>query len=128
MSWTHAALLALLTLLLALSLSPEVNTAAVPDRSAMDPEGPSKRIFMREADASDFFGRRSRRAEMSPDEIAAEQRQVRAADQRKREFHEETFDSDAGEENDEQDDWTGGRAEQWRAVHYEPGRGNNATA
>ncbi|KAM3870533.1 putative cartilage matrix-associated protein [Diretmus argenteus] len=111
MSWKHAALLAAL---LALSLSPEVNTAAVPDRSAMDPEGPSKRIFMREADASDFFGRRSRRAEMTPDEIAAAQRYFQA--ERQREYTEEKYDSIMERY---EDDWIRERAEQWRRVRYD---------
>ncbi|TKS73642.1 putative cartilage matrix-associated protein [Collichthys lucidus] len=105
MSWTYATLLALLAVLLALSLSPEADSAAVPSSTgtAKDPQGPLKRIFMKEADASNFFRRRSRRGVKSQDEINAEQRQVLAADERRREFHEEKrneFESYAEEEHD----------------------------
>ncbi|KAM9855031.1 putative cartilage matrix-associated protein [Aulostomus maculatus] len=124
MSWTYASLLALLGVLLALSLSPEADSAAVPSStgSAKDPKGPMKRIFMKEADASNFFRRRSRRAVKSQDEINAEHRQVLAADERKREFHEEKrneFESYAEEENDEQDERTRESTEQWREFHYD---------
>ncbi|KAF0040674.1 hypothetical protein F2P81_006572 [Scophthalmus maximus] len=105
MSCTNATLLALLTVLLALSWSPEVDSAAVSSSSgsAKDPQGPLKRIFVKEADASSFFRRRSRRGIKSQDEINAEQRLVLAADERKREFHEEKrneFESYAEEDHD----------------------------
>ncbi|XP_069019392.1 unique cartilage matrix-associated protein [Embiotoca jacksoni] len=124
MSWTYATLLALLTVLLALSLSPEAKSAAVPSSTGRvkDPQGPQKRIFMKEADALNFFRRRSRRATKSQDEINAEQKQVLAADERRREFHEEKrneFESYAEEENDEQDERTRKSTEQWREFHYD---------
>ncbi|XP_029910182.1 putative cartilage matrix-associated protein [Myripristis murdjan] len=124
MSWTHAALLVLLTVLLALSLSQEADAAAVPDGkdSVKDPRGTLRRIFMQEADASNFFRRRSRRGVKSQDELDAEQRQVRAADERKREFHEEKrneFESYAEEEHDEQNERTRESTEQWREFHYD---------
>ncbi|KAM6960664.1 putative cartilage matrix-associated protein [Aplochiton taeniatus] len=126
MSWTHAALLAILTGLLTLSLSQEADSANVPvekaSPKALHPTGPLKRIFMKEADASNFFRRRSRRAAKSQDEIDAEQKQVLAADQRKREFHEEQrnkFESFAEEEHDEQDERTRESTEQWREFHYD---------
>ncbi|KAM7396947.1 hypothetical protein PAMP_019950 [Pampus punctatissimus] len=134
MSWTYTTLLALLIVLLALSLSPEADSAAVPSSigSAKDPQaelpppactaGPLKRIFMKEADASNFFRRRSRRGVKSQDEINAEQRQVLAADERKREFHEEKrneFENYAEEEHDEQDERTRESTEQWREFHYD---------
>ncbi|KAM4573537.1 putative cartilage matrix-associated protein [Odontesthes bonariensis] len=122
MSWTYAALLALLTVLFALSLSPEADSAAVPSSSAKAPQGPLRRIFMKEADASNFFRRRSRRAVKSQDELNAEQRQVLAADKRKREFHEEKrneFESYAEEDSDEQDERTRESTEQWREFHYD---------
>ncbi|XP_018540029.1 unique cartilage matrix-associated protein isoform X3 [Lates calcarifer] len=125
MSCTYATLLALLTVLFALSLSPEADSAAVPSStgSAKDPQaGPLKRIFMKEADASNFFRRRSRRGVKSQDEINAEQRLVLAADERKREFHEEKrneFESHAEEEHDEQDERTRESTEQWREFHYD---------
>lgn len=120
MSWTS--LLALLTVLCALSLSPEADSAAVPSSSSKDQKGPLKKIFIKEADASNFFRRRSRRGAKSQDEINAEQRQVLAADERRREFHEEKrneFENYAEEENDEQDERSRENTEQWREFHYD---------
>ncbi|KAJ0029418.1 hypothetical protein NQD34_004415 [Periophthalmus magnuspinnatus] len=123
MSWTYASLLALLTLICALSLSPEADSAAVPsDNNAKDAKGPLKKIFLKEADASNFFKRRSRRASKSQDEINAEQRQVLAADERRREFHEEKrneYENYAEEQSDEQDERTRESTEQWREFHYD---------
>ncbi|KAM4618208.1 putative cartilage matrix-associated protein [Polymixia lowei] len=126
MSWTRAVLLALLAVLLALSLSQEADTAAVADvkdsTKDTDPRGPLRRIFMQETDASNFFRRRSRRGVKSQDEIDAEQRQILAADKRKREYHEEKrneFESYAEEEHDEQDERTRESTEQWREFHYD---------
>ncbi|XP_044213126.1 unique cartilage matrix-associated protein [Thunnus albacares] len=124
MSWTYTTLLALLTVLLALSLSPEADSAAVSSStgSGKDPQGPLKKIFMKEADASNFFQQRSRRGVKSQDEIDAEQRQVLAADERKREFHEKRrneFENYAEEESDEQDERTRESSEQWREFHYD---------
>ncbi|XP_045894407.1 unique cartilage matrix-associated protein [Micropterus dolomieu] len=124
MSWTNATLLALLAVLHALSLSPEADSAAVPSStgSSRDPQGLLKKIFMNEADASNFFRRRSRRGVKSQDEITAEQRQILAADERKREFHEEKrneFESYAEEEHDEQNERTRESTEQWREFHYD---------
>ncbi|CAK6961644.1 unique cartilage matrix-associated protein [Scomber scombrus] len=124
MSWTYTTLLALLIVLLALSLSSEADSAAVSSGtgSAKDPQGPLKKIFMKEADASNFFRQRSRRGVKSQDEINAEHKQVLAADERRREFHEEKrneFESYAEEENDEQDEKTRASTEQWREFHYD---------
>ncbi|XP_026167385.1 putative cartilage matrix-associated protein isoform X2 [Mastacembelus armatus] len=123
MSWTHATLLALLAVLLALLLSPEADSTAVHSTgSAKHPQGSLKRIFMKEADASNFFRKRSRRGVKSQDEINIEQRQVLAADERKREFHEEKrneFESSAEEDHDEQNERTRESTEQWREFHYD---------
>ncbi|XP_005929115.2 putative cartilage matrix-associated protein [Astatotilapia calliptera] len=124
MSWTYATLLALLTVLFALSWSPEASSAAVPGStgSTKDPQGPLKRVFMKQADASNFFRRRSRRGVKSQDELDAEQRQILAADERKREFHEEKrneFESYAEEEHDEQNERSRESTEQWREFHYD---------
>ncbi|XP_005728160.1 putative cartilage matrix-associated protein [Pundamilia nyererei] len=124
MSWTYATLLALLTVLFALSWSPEASSAAVPGStgSTKDPQGPLKRVFMKQADASNFFRRRNRRGVKSQDELDAEQRQILAADERKREFHEEKrneFESYAEEEHDEQNERSRESTEQWREFHYD---------
>uniref|UniRef100_A0A8C5NBB4 Unique cartilage matrix-associated protein n=1 Tax=Gouania willdenowi TaxID=441366 RepID=A0A8C5NBB4_GOUWI len=53
---------------------------------------------------------------------SAEQRQVLAADERMREFHEEKrneFESFAEEEHDEQDERSRESGEQWREFHYD---------
>ncbi|CAI5665230.1 putative cartilage matrix-associated protein [Oreochromis niloticus] len=124
MSWSYATLLALLTVFFALSWSPEASSAAVPGStgSTKDPQGSLKRVFMKQADASNFFRRRSRRGVKSQDELDAEQRQILAADERKREFHEEKrneFESYAEEEHDEQDERSRESTEQWREFHYD---------
>ncbi|XP_037539554.1 unique cartilage matrix-associated protein [Nematolebias whitei] len=124
MSWTYAALLALLTVLLALNWSPEAESAAVHSStgSATSPRaGSLRRIFMKESEASNFF-RRSRRAAKSQDEINAEQRQVLAADERRREFHEKKrneFESHSEEDSDEQNERSRESSEQWREFHYD---------
>uniref|UniRef100_A0A3B4VKZ5 Unique cartilage matrix-associated protein n=1 Tax=Seriola dumerili TaxID=41447 RepID=A0A3B4VKZ5_SERDU len=119
MSWTYATLLPLLTVLLALSrelMQKNVGFGFLFFASHLH------RIFMKEADASNFFRRRSRRGVKSQDEINAEQRLVLAADERKREFHEEKrneFESYAEEEHDEQNERTRESTEQWREFHYD---------
>ncbi|XP_042351450.1 unique cartilage matrix-associated protein [Plectropomus leopardus] len=124
MSWTYATILALLSVLLALSLSPEADSAAVPSSSgrAKNPQGPQRKIFLKEADALNFFRRRNRRGAKSQDEINVEQRLTLAADERKREFHEEKrneFESYAEEEHDEQNERSRESTEQWREFHYD---------
>ncbi|KAK7879152.1 hypothetical protein WMY93_034066 [Mugilogobius chulae] len=123
MSWTSASVLALLALLSALTLCPEADSAAVPsDNTAQEGKGPVQRVFLKDSDASHFFRRRSRRAAKSPDEINAEQRQVLAADERRREFHEEKrneYENHAEEQSDEQDERTRESTEQWREFHYD---------
>ncbi|XP_003967701.2 unique cartilage matrix-associated protein [Takifugu rubripes] len=125
MARTYATLLALLAVYITLFSSPEgTHSAAVPQSTGgqRDPSGPLKMIFMKESEASTFFRRRSRRGLKSQDEINAEQRQVLAADERRREFHEEKrkkFESHAEEEHDEQDERTSESTEQWREFHYD---------
>ncbi|KAG7281040.1 hypothetical protein CRUP_016672 [Coryphaenoides rupestris] len=83
---------------------------------------PLRTIFMQGADASHFFRRRSRRAVKSQAETDAEQRQVLAADERRREFHEAKraqFESHAEEEGDEQDERSQESTEQWREFHHD---------
>ncbi|XP_034031494.1 unique cartilage matrix-associated protein-like [Thalassophryne amazonica] len=107
MSWLCATtLLGLAAVLLALSLSSGADCALLLS-TAKDPRGPIRRIFMREADALNFFRQRSRRGVKSQDEINAEHRQILAADERRREFHEEKrneFESYAEEDHDEQNE------------------------
>uniref|UniRef100_A0A3Q3T1N5 Unique cartilage matrix-associated protein n=1 Tax=Mastacembelus armatus TaxID=205130 RepID=A0A3Q3T1N5_9TELE len=125
MSWTHATLLALLAVLLALLCechAGESGTEVFVFVSHLHADCSLKRIFMKEADASNFFRKRSRRGVKSQDEINIEQRQVLAADERKREFHEEKrneFESSAEEDHDEQNERTRESTEQWREFHYD---------
>ncbi|XP_012697934.1 unique cartilage matrix-associated protein [Clupea harengus] len=126
MSWTHPALLALLAILIALTLSNEADSASVsddkPDSKAASPQGAMKKIFMPEADAFNFFRRRTRRGVKSQDELDVEQRQVLAADERKREYHENQrskFENYAEEEGDEQDERSREGGEQWREFSYD---------
>ncbi|KAI7812209.1 unique cartilage matrix-associated protein [Triplophysa rosa] len=125
MFWTQPVLLTCLVVAFTITLFEGTDSAAVSDKKdvkASDPQGALRKIFMPEADASNFFKRRSRRATKSQDEINAEQRQRLAADLRMRQFHEEqrnTFENYAEEENDEQDERTSESTEQWREFHYD---------
>ncbi|CAL8291621.1 unnamed protein product [Boreogadus saida] len=126
MSWTHAYLFGVLAVLLALTLWQEAEAAAVsgPRDSAAPGDRPAalRRVFMQGADASHFLRRRSRRAVKSQVETDAEQRQVLAADERRRQFHEAKrarLESHAEEEGDEQDEKSRESTEQWREFHYD---------
>ncbi|XP_073687931.1 unique cartilage matrix-associated protein [Garra rufa] len=122
MSWTRPLLLTCLVVLSAITLFHGADSAVVSDKKAADPQGALRKIFMPEADASSFFKRRGRRAVKTQDEINAEQRQRLAADERRREYHEEqrnAFESYAEEEHDEQDERTREKTEQWREFHYD---------
>uniref|UniRef100_A0A8C2PLF6 Unique cartilage matrix-associated protein n=1 Tax=Cyprinus carpio TaxID=7962 RepID=A0A8C2PLF6_CYPCA len=117
--------LLLFTCLLVLSvitLLHGADSTALSDKKAASPQGALRKIFMPEADASSFFKRRGKRAVKTQDEINAEQRQRLAADERRRKYHEEQrneFESFAEEENDEQDERTREKTEQWREFHYD---------
>uniref|UniRef100_I3JPM7 Unique cartilage matrix-associated protein n=1 Tax=Oreochromis niloticus TaxID=8128 RepID=I3JPM7_ORENI len=121
MSWSYATLLALLTVFFALSCECDPGVRFFTKKIVLL-VGSLKRVFMKQADASNFFRRRSRRGVKSQDELDAEQRQILAADERKREFHEEKrneFESYAEEEHDEQDERSRESTEQWREFHYD---------
>ncbi|XP_045075628.1 unique cartilage matrix-associated protein-like, partial [Coregonus clupeaformis] len=68
MSWTHLVFLSLLATLLILTLFTGVESASVRDEKdgrdgkAAEPEGSARRVFMPEADATNFFKKRSRRS------------------------------------------------------------------
>ncbi|XP_026057606.1 unique cartilage matrix-associated protein [Carassius auratus] len=137
MSWTRPLLLTCLVVLSVITLFHGADSAAVSDKKAANPEvlksssaslmlffteGALSNVFMQEADASSFFKRRGKRAVKTQDEINAEQRQRLAADERRREYHEgqrNKFESYAEEENDEQDERTREKTEQWREFHYD---------
>ncbi|XP_056596379.1 unique cartilage matrix-associated protein [Triplophysa dalaica] len=125
MFWTQTVLLTCLVVAFTVTLFEGTDSAVVSDKKdvkASDPQGALQKIFMPEADASNFFKRRSRRATKSQDEIDAEQRQRLAADQRMRQYHEEQrnkFENYAEEENDEQEERTRQSTEQWREFHYD---------
>uniref|UniRef100_A0A665VZ82 Unique cartilage matrix-associated protein n=1 Tax=Echeneis naucrates TaxID=173247 RepID=A0A665VZ82_ECHNA len=115
MSWTYLHLICCSSSVFPPAM---LRTETSPASIAVPPRG----IFMKEADASHFFRRRTRRGVKSQDEISAEQRLVLAADERKREFHEEKrneFESYAEEEHDEQNERTRESTEQWREFHYD---------
>ncbi|XP_057691636.1 unique cartilage matrix-associated protein isoform X2 [Corythoichthys intestinalis] len=93
MSWNCGTFLVLLTALVVISLSPEADCAAVPNNSQTAAKEPQ-----------------------------AEQRQVLAADERRREFHEEKrneFESYVEEVDDEQNERSRESTEQWREFHYD---------
>ncbi|XP_056307725.1 unique cartilage matrix-associated protein [Danio aesculapii] len=122
MSWTQPALLTCLLVLFAITLFEGADGAVSDKKDAVNPQGALRKIFMPEADAASFFKRRGRRAVKTQDEINAEQRQRLAADERRREYHEEQrnkYENYAEEENDEQDERTREKTEQWREFHYD---------
>ncbi|KAF7661693.1 hypothetical protein LDENG_00255990 [Lucifuga dentata] len=74
MSWMHGTLFALLAVLLVLSCeqNPFFICLLLAQPSPAYIVGPLRKIFMKEADASNFFRRRSRRGAKSQDEINGE--------------------------------------------------------
>ncbi|XP_026877264.1 unique cartilage matrix-associated protein [Electrophorus electricus] len=123
MFWMRPVLLNCLAVLFILKLFHKADSTTLSDgKKAAGPQGELKGIFMQERDATNFFRRRNRRAVKSQDEINAELRQRLAADERKREYHEERmnqFETYAEEEHDEQDERTQEKTEQWREFHYD---------
>ncbi|KAJ8384343.1 hypothetical protein AAFF_G00205960 [Aldrovandia affinis] len=126
MTRTRPVLLTLLAALLVLTLKYGAESAAVrddsADKEAGDPQGAARRIFMREADAANFFRRRGRRSVKSQAEIDAEQRQTLLADKRRRDYYEEQrneYENYVEEERDEQNERTREKTEQWREFHYD---------
>ncbi|KAM9403355.1 putative cartilage matrix-associated protein [Salvelinus alpinus] len=125
MSWTHLVFLSLLATLLILTLSPGVRSASVRDGregKAAEPKGSARRVFMPEADAANFFKKRSRRSAKHEAEVLAEQRVRLSADERRREYYDEQrneFENYVEEERDEQDERTREKTEQWREFHYD---------
>ncbi|XP_076847060.1 putative cartilage matrix-associated protein isoform X2 [Brachyhypopomus gauderio] len=83
--------------------------------------GSVKGIFMHEKDATNFFKRHGRRAVKAPEETNAEQSLRLAAEERKREFHEEhgnELESYAEEDHNELEESGHVKSEQWRELHY----------
>ncbi|XP_061815103.1 upper zone of growth plate and cartilage matrix associated a [Nerophis lumbriciformis] len=121
MSWTPR-LLALVFLAALLSVSSLADGAAVRDdsKSADTKEG-ARRVFMPEADADNFFKRRSRRS-VSYYEQLAEQKVQRANTERWREYNEDRrnkYENYAEEDRDEQTERTRETNEQIREYHYD---------
>uniref|UniRef100_A0A8C8ERR3 Unique cartilage matrix-associated protein n=1 Tax=Oncorhynchus tshawytscha TaxID=74940 RepID=A0A8C8ERR3_ONCTS len=124
MSWTHLVFFSLLATLLILTLSPGVRSASVRDGregKAAEHKGSAWRVFMPDADAANFFKKRSRRSGKYEVEVLAEQRLRLSADER-REYYDEQrneFENYVEEERDEQDERTREKTEQWREFHYD---------
>ncbi|XP_028823208.1 unique cartilage matrix-associated protein-like isoform X2 [Denticeps clupeoides] len=127
MSWPQPLVLALLAVLVAVTSLHQADSAAASDDDTVNikmalEEGGLRKIVMHEADASNFFRRRGRRSTKSQDELNAEQRLRLAADQRKRQYHEEQrkdFENFAEEEHDEQDERSRESGEQWTEFHHD---------
>ncbi|CAB1345855.1 unnamed protein product [Coregonus sp. 'balchen'] len=128
MSWTHLVFLSLLATLLILTLFTGVESASVRDEKdgrdgkAAEPKGSARRVFMPEADATNFFKKRSRRSAKHEAEVLAEQRVRLSADERRREYYDEQrneFENYVEEERDEQDERTREKTEQWREFNYD---------
>uniref|UniRef100_A0A8C3ZRH1 Unique cartilage matrix-associated protein n=1 Tax=Denticeps clupeoides TaxID=299321 RepID=A0A8C3ZRH1_9TELE len=126
MSWPQPLVLALLAVLVAVTC--EYVVSGTDQDEAVDEDVDARlfsalhQIVMHEADASNFFRRRGRRSTKSQDELNAEQRLRLAADQRKRQYHEEQrkdFENFAEEEHDEQDERSRESGEQWTEFHHD---------
>ncbi|XP_054609829.1 upper zone of growth plate and cartilage matrix associated a [Dunckerocampus dactyliophorus] len=122
MSWSQVFALSFFATLLILTFSSVGESAAVRDAStAADVKEGARRVFMLEADAANFFKRRSRRS-VSYYEQLAEQRVQRANTERWREHNEERrneYENYAEEDRDEQTERTREKNEQIREYHYD---------
>ncbi|XP_014829180.1 PREDICTED: unique cartilage matrix-associated protein [Poecilia mexicana] len=125
MSWTRAFVLSSLSILLIITFSSVVKSAAVRDDSKpADAQGAARQVFMAESDASNFFSqkRRSRRSPKSYAEVQAEQRMKRAASERRREYNEEQrdeYENYLEEDRDEVNERSRETNEQLREYHYD---------
>ncbi|GCB70136.1 upper zone of growth plate and cartilage matrix associated a [Scyliorhinus torazame] len=123
MKWKQNFLLCSLAAVFILTILEDSEGAAVPvDTKVEKEEGVKKQVFVAETDASNFFKRRTRRSPKSRAEMIAENSQRRAADERRKEYHEEQFyewESYVEEEQDEQYERSRERTESWRQWHYD---------
>ncbi|KAK2883234.1 upper zone of growth plate and cartilage matrix associated a [Channa argus] len=123
MSWTRVFILSFITILLILTFSSLVESAAVQDISKPDdPKGAAQQVFIPESDASNFFRRRSRRSVRYYAERQAEQRLRISASERRREYNEEQrnkYENYVEEDRDEQTERSRETNEQLREFHYD---------
>ncbi|XP_004578525.2 unique cartilage matrix-associated protein [Ochotona princeps] len=110
---------------LLLSALQEGSGASVGRRQAAPEEaqrGVKQKIFMQEADASNFLKKRTKRSSKSREEANAENRQKIRADELRREYYEEQRNESENfveEQNDEQEEQRREAVEQWRQWHYD---------
>ncbi|XP_078090876.1 upper zone of growth plate and cartilage matrix associated a [Mustelus asterias] len=125
MKWKQVLFLSSLAAVFILATLKECEGAAVPvdtDNKAEEQERMKKQVFVSEADASNFFKRRTKRSPKSRAEMMAENRQRLAADERRKEYHEEhlnEWENFVEEEQDEQYERTREKVESWRQWHYD---------
>ncbi|XP_043569196.1 upper zone of growth plate and cartilage matrix associated a [Chiloscyllium plagiosum] len=125
MEWKQFILLSCLGTIFILGILRESESAAVPMDKASKPgnqERMKRQVFVSEQDASNFFKRRAKRSPKSRAEIMAENRQRLAADERRKEYHEEQlneWESFAEEEQDEQYERSHEKIESWRQWYYD---------
>uniref|UniRef100_A0A3P9IRG8 Unique cartilage matrix-associated protein n=1 Tax=Oryzias latipes TaxID=8090 RepID=A0A3P9IRG8_ORYLA len=123
MSWTRVLVLPLVSILLILTLTSAVRSAAVrDDAKPADAKDAARRVFVAESEASNFFKRRSRRSPKYYAELVAEQGMKRAASERRREFNEEQrneYETYAEEDRDEINERSREMNEQLREYHYD---------
>ncbi|KAJ8381543.1 hypothetical protein SKAU_G00023210 [Synaphobranchus kaupii] len=112
MTWTRPVILAQLAVLLVLTLNNGAESAAVRDDPADAEAGAlqdaARRIFMPEADAANFFRRRSRRTAKSQAEINGEAHDLPLGGSA-------SYPSRPTEQNER----TREKTEQWREFHYD---------
>ncbi|XP_061570570.1 upper zone of growth plate and cartilage matrix associated a [Cololabis saira] len=123
MSWTRVLVLCLPAILLILTVSSVVKSAAVrDDPKPAQPRGAARQVFMPESDASNFFKRRSRRSVSSYDEFQAETKVKLTATEQRREYNEEQrteYENYVEEDRDELNERSRETSEQMREYHYD---------
>ncbi|XP_067915896.1 upper zone of growth plate and cartilage matrix associated a [Heterodontus francisci] len=125
MKWKQIVFLSCLGAVFILTVMKEAESATIPvDKGikAEDKEGMKRQVFVSESEASNFFKRRTRRSPKSRAEVMAENRQRLAADERRKEYHEEQlneWENYVEEEQDEQYERTREKVESWRQWHYD---------
>ncbi|XP_041059112.1 upper zone of growth plate and cartilage matrix associated a [Carcharodon carcharias] len=125
MNWKQILFLSCLATVFILAILKESEGAAVKvdkDIKPGDKERMKRQVFLSEANASNFFKRRTRRSPKSRAETLAENRQRLAADERRKEYHEEQlneWENFVEEEQDEQYERTRENVESWRQWHYD---------
>ncbi|XP_048410526.1 upper zone of growth plate and cartilage matrix associated a [Stegostoma tigrinum] len=125
MKWKQVVLLLCLGTVFILGILRDSECAAVPMDKSNKPEDQKRmkrQVFVSGQDASNFFKRRAKRSPKSRAEMMAEYSQRLAADERRKEYHEEQYnewENYVEEEQDEQYERSREKIESWRLWHFD---------